>query len=173
MAANLVHRVLPVVAEIRAVDHLALPVLRLPVRLLSGAQQTLGAALAAADGHAAVLDVIPVACVRMEGLADRPRHHQPPADFSGYHRRAATNALQRCVHAAGHDICVPALHGVAALCQSCHHDVDQGNQLTKDERQTIWVNAHLKTLHYLLITDQWPVNVPITDLYKKMYLPLA
>jgi hypothetical protein len=62
---------------------------------------------------------------------------------------------------------------VAALCQSCHHDVDQGNELTKDERQTIWVNAHLKTLHYLLITDQWPVNVPITDLYKKMYLPLA
>ena len=62
---------------------------------------------------------------------------------------------------------------VAALCQSCHHNVDQGNELTKDERQTIWVNAHLKTLHYLLITDQWPVNVPITDLYKNMYLPLA
>jgi len=62
---------------------------------------------------------------------------------------------------------------VAALCQACHHDVDQGNELTKDERQTLWVNAHLKTLHYLLITDQWPVNVPITDLYKKMYLPLA
>ena len=59
---------------------------------------------------------------------------------------------------------------VAALCQSCHHDVDQGHELTKDERQTLWVNAHLKTLHYLLNTDQWPTNVPITDLFKNKYL---
>ena len=59
---------------------------------------------------------------------------------------------------------------VAALCQSCHHNIDQGNELTKDERQTLWVNAHLKTLHYLLNTDQWPTNVPITDLFKNKYL---
>jgi hypothetical protein len=59
------------------------------------------------------------------------------------------------------------------LCQSCHHDIDMGNKLSKDERQTLWLKAHLKTLHYLLLTDQWPRGVPMTDLYLKMYLPLA
>lgn len=62
---------------------------------------------------------------------------------------------------------------VAALCQACHTEVDTGNKLSKDERQTLWVNAHLKTLHYLLLTDQWPHGVPVTDLYLKRYLPLA
>jgi len=62
---------------------------------------------------------------------------------------------------------------VAALCLKCHTEVDTGNRLTKEERQEMWLFAHLKTLHFLLLTDQWPVNVPITDLYKKMYLPLA
>ena len=62
---------------------------------------------------------------------------------------------------------------VAALCQSCHHDIDMGNKLSKDERQDLWLNAHLKTLHLLLLTDQWPRGVPVTDLYLKMYLPLA
>ena len=62
---------------------------------------------------------------------------------------------------------------VAALCQACHTEVDSGNKLSKDERQTLWLKAHLKTLHYLLLTDQWPRGVPMTDLYLKMYLPLA
>jgi len=62
---------------------------------------------------------------------------------------------------------------VAALCQSCHHDIDMGNKLSKDERQDLWLNAHLKTIHLLLLTDQWPRGVPVTDLYLKKYLPLA
>jgi len=62
---------------------------------------------------------------------------------------------------------------VAALCQACHTEVDTGNRLSKEERQALWLNAHLKTLHYLLLTDQWPHGVPVTDLYLKRYLPLA
>ena len=62
---------------------------------------------------------------------------------------------------------------VAALCQSCHTEVDTGNKLSKDQRQTLWVNAHLKTLHYLFLTDQWPHGVPVTDLYLKKHIPLA
>jgi hypothetical protein len=62
---------------------------------------------------------------------------------------------------------------VAALCQACHTEVDTGNRLSKEERQALWLNAHLKTLHYLLLTDQWPHGVPMTDLYLKRYLPLA
>jgi hypothetical protein len=62
---------------------------------------------------------------------------------------------------------------VAALCLACHTEVDTGNRLSKKERQALWLNAHLKTLHYLLLTDQWPHGVPVTDLYLKRYLPLA
>jgi hypothetical protein len=53
----------------------------------------------------------------------------------------------------------------AALCQSCHHEIDQGNELSKEERIEQWVFAHIKTLHYLCVTDQWPPKVPLTDLY--------
>jgi len=54
---------------------------------------------------------------------------------------------------------------IAALCQTCHHDIDQGHLMTKQERMHEWYQAHLKTLHFLLITDQWPRNIPVTDLY--------
>jgi transcription elongation factor Elf1 len=62
---------------------------------------------------------------------------------------------------------------VAALCQKCHFEVDQSPRLSKEERQEMWLNAHLKTLHFLLITDQWPRGVPVSNLYLKRYLPLA
>ena len=62
---------------------------------------------------------------------------------------------------------------VAALCQACHFEVDQGPRLSKAERQEMWINAHLKTLHFLFLTDQWPRGVPASDLYLKRYLPLA
>lgn len=35
---------------------------------------------------------------------------------------------------------------VAALCQSCHFDIDQGHRLTKAQRQELWSAAHIKTL---------------------------
>jgi len=54
---------------------------------------------------------------------------------------------------------------IAALCQSCHHEIDQGHQLTKEERIEAWCEAHIKTLHLLCVSDQWPPNVPLTDLY--------
>ena len=62
---------------------------------------------------------------------------------------------------------------VAALWQKCHYEVDQGVRLSKAERQDMWFNAHIKTLHFLLITDQWPRGVPVTDLYLTKQLPLA
>jgi hypothetical protein len=38
---------------------------------------------------------------------------------------------------------------VAALCQKCHWEVDQGHTLTKVERQTMWQAAHEKTIKAL------------------------
>jgi len=38
---------------------------------------------------------------------------------------------------------------VAALCFQCHHKVDQGNKLSREERREIWLAAHIKTMRAL------------------------
>ena len=50
---------------------------------------------------------------------------------------------------------------VAALCMSCHHDIDQGAKWSKKERQQAWVAAHMKTVQHLTDANQWPVDVPL------------
>ena len=35
---------------------------------------------------------------------------------------------------------------VAALCVSCHMDLDQGNKLSKDQRREFWEMAHRRTI---------------------------
>jgi hypothetical protein len=50
---------------------------------------------------------------------------------------------------------------VAALCLKCHHEIDQGKTLTKQERQEKWEKAHKKTVQRLLDLNLWPDNVPV------------
>jgi hypothetical protein len=52
----------------------------------------------------------------------------------------------------------------AALCQSCHHVIDQGTRLSKAERQSAWRLAHHKTVRLLVDTNQWPVDIPIPEI---------
>lgn len=52
---------------------------------------------------------------------------------------------------------------VAALCMMCHHDIDQGAQWSKRERQQAWWLAHRKTVDILVETGQWPIDVPVPD----------
>lgn len=52
---------------------------------------------------------------------------------------------------------------VAALCQACHFEIDQGKNLTKADRQEMWVNAHNRTVEILRRTGQWPVDVPLPE----------
>ena len=52
---------------------------------------------------------------------------------------------------------------VAALCMNCHHDIDQGAKWSKLERQQAWWAAHQKTVHFLVDSGKWPVDVPIPD----------
>ena len=35
---------------------------------------------------------------------------------------------------------------VAALCQKCHWEIDQGHTLTKEQRQEMWQKAHELTI---------------------------
>ncbi len=38
---------------------------------------------------------------------------------------------------------------IAALCQKCHWEIDQGVKLTKQQRQAMWQAAHEKTIKAL------------------------
>lgn len=52
----------------------------------------------------------------------------------------------------------------AALCMSCHYDIDQGAKWSKAERQLAWQVAHHKTVQLLVNSGQWPVDIPIPEI---------
>ena len=38
---------------------------------------------------------------------------------------------------------------IAALCFTCHADIDQGKRLNKEERKAVWDEAHRRTIGWL------------------------
>lgn len=42
---------------------------------------------------------------------------------------------------------------ISALCFTCHHELDQGNKLSKEERLNMWEDAHRKTIGWLFDND--------------------
>ena len=50
---------------------------------------------------------------------------------------------------------------IAALCLKCHYEVDQGKNLSREERQEMWEKAHKRTVETLIAQDRWPKDVPI------------
>lgn len=53
---------------------------------------------------------------------------------------------------------------VASLCHKCHSDLDQGAQMTRAERETMWSNAHRNTVRQLVRRGLWPLDVEIPDI---------
>lgn len=49
----------------------------------------------------------------------------------------------------------------AALCLRCHYELDQGDELTKDERKEMWTTAHRKTVDLLVSRGEWPKGIPV------------
>lgn len=53
----------------------------------------------------------------------------------------------------------------ASLCNYCHIQVlDQGKRLSKEERETLWSNAHRKTVREMLMRGLWPLDVEVPDI---------
>ena len=50
---------------------------------------------------------------------------------------------------------------IAALCSTCHHAIDQGNNLSEEQRKRLWFDAHLRTVHLLCGLRLWPADVPV------------
>jgi hypothetical protein len=48
----------------------------------------------------------------------------------------------------------------AALCQTCHMELDSGAKLTKDQRRTLWQLAYQKTKTRLKNEGNWPSHLP-------------
>ena len=49
----------------------------------------------------------------------------------------------------------------AALCQTCHYEIDQGLKFSKKERQDFWTEAHISTYNELKKLGLWPPEVPM------------
>jgi hypothetical protein len=80
----------------------------------------------------------------------------------------------------GSGVCVQAAHSnwgggkgrgikaddnlTAALCMTCHYDIDQGIRWSKAERQLAWKVAHYKTVQALTDSGQWPPEVPVPEI---------
>ena len=42
---------------------------------------------------------------------------------------------------------------IAALCYRCHHEIDQGSKMSKQERLNAWEEAHRGTVGWLFLND--------------------
>jgi hypothetical protein len=49
----------------------------------------------------------------------------------------------------------------AALCLACHYEIDQGKDLSRQERQEMWLKAHHRTIDAL--RDCWPIDIPLPN----------
>lgn len=43
---------------------------------------------------------------------------------------------------------------IAALCHTCHHEIDQGSKLSKVLRLNLWEDAHRATVGWLFENDK-------------------
>jgi hypothetical protein len=44
----------------------------------------------------------------------------------------------------------------AALCQTCHMELDSGARLTKEQRRSLWLMAYQRTVNRLKSQNLWP-----------------
>lgn len=52
----------------------------------------------------------------------------------------------------------------AALCEICHAALDQGSHMTREQRVTMWGDAHIKTVRELVKRGLWPLDLEIPEI---------
>lgn len=48
----------------------------------------------------------------------------------------------------------------ASLCHECHTGLDQGRELSRDERRQVWEGAHRRSVELLVSEGLWPAHIP-------------
>ena len=49
----------------------------------------------------------------------------------------------------------------ASLCFTCHSRLDQGSDMSKEDRRAFWLAAHLKTIPALVAAGHWPKDIHV------------
>ena len=49
---------------------------------------------------------------------------------------------------------------VAAMCMTCHYELDQGRAWSRADREAVWTAAHIRTVQMLVSRGLWPAGVP-------------
>jgi len=52
----------------------------------------------------------------------------------------------------------------AALCQTCHAELDSGARLNKEQRRDLWQMAYQRTVNRLIEKNLWPVDIPLPEI---------
>lgn len=52
----------------------------------------------------------------------------------------------------------------ASLCVSCHSMIDQGSQLSREDRSQLWLQAFRSTVRELVRREMWPAKVAIPEI---------
>ena len=52
----------------------------------------------------------------------------------------------------------------ASLCHACHSDLDQGRDMTRDERAAMWWAAHIRSVALLVAEGYWPKGIAVPDM---------
>lgn len=58
---------------------------------------------------------------------------------------------------------------VAALCWSCHLDIDQGSRMNRQQRQSLWWRAHIRTVQALVALGLWPASIAVPDIERNPF----
>lgn len=90
----------------------------------------------------------------LKNVASLPCQHC----FSEWQTQAAHS--NQLIHGKGRGIKASDEY-TAALCVTCHQNLDSGASMTKSERQSMWQAAHIKTVEKLTKLGLWPDDVPI------------
>jgi hypothetical protein len=51
----------------------------------------------------------------------------------------------------------------ASLCHTCHMRLDQGKDMTKQQRRDLWWRAHVNSLREIVMRGLWPKDVELPD----------
>lgn len=53
---------------------------------------------------------------------------------------------------------------IAAMCDTCHRELDSGKNWTEAEKKSIWWQAHCRTVQSLVTRNLWPLGVSVPSL---------
>jgi hypothetical protein len=81
----------------------------------------------------------------------------------GAHGSTQAAHSNQSAHGKGRGIKASDTH-TAALCATCHRELDQGHRLSKAERIEMWTTAWRNTVRALIQRGEWPAEIDIPDI---------